>query len=89
MLASYAAAVALNGFLPADIGTLVMLLMFVTLIAGAIFAAVFSGFVIQKIPFTVPPQQPRRSASPSGRDLLDPPASLTFSPTEDCVIRFE
>ncbi len=53
VLASYAAAVALNSFLPANIGTLVMMLMFVTLIAGATFAAVFSGFVIQKIPFTV------------------------------------
>jgi uncharacterized membrane protein YbhN (UPF0104 family) len=53
VLASYAVAVALNGFLPANIGTLVMMLMFVTLIAGATFAAVFSGFVVQKIPFTV------------------------------------
>jgi uncharacterized membrane protein YbhN (UPF0104 family) len=53
VLAGYAAAVALNGFLPANIGTIVMMLMFVTLIAGATFAAVFSGFVVQKIPFTV------------------------------------
>ena len=53
VLASYAVAVALNGFLPANIGTLVMMLMFVTLIAGATFAAVLSGFVVQKIPFTV------------------------------------
>ena len=30
-----------------------MMLMFVTLIAGATFAAIFSGFVVQKIPFTV------------------------------------
>jgi len=53
VLASYAVAVALNGFLPANLGTLVMMLMFVTLIAGATFAAVFSGFIVQKIPFTV------------------------------------
>lgn len=53
VLAAYAAGVALNGFLPANIGSLVMMLMFVTLIAGATFAAVFSGFVVQKIPFTV------------------------------------
>ena len=53
VLASYAVAVALNGFLPANIGTLVMMVMLTTLIAGATFAAVFSGFVIQKIPFTV------------------------------------
>ena len=53
VLASYATGVALNGFLPANVGSLVMMLMFVTLIAGATFAAVFSGFVVQKIPFTV------------------------------------
>jgi uncharacterized membrane protein YbhN (UPF0104 family) len=53
VIASYAVAVALNGFLPANIGTLVMMVMFTSLIAGATFAAVFSGFVIQKIPFTV------------------------------------
>lgn len=53
VLASYAAGVALNGFLPANIGTLVMMLMFATLIAAATFAAVFSGFLVQKIPFTV------------------------------------
>ena len=53
VLASYAVAVALNGFLPANIGTVVMLLMFTTLIASATFAAVFSGFIVQKIPFSV------------------------------------
>ena len=53
VLASYAVAVALNGFLPANIGSLVMLLMFTTLIASATFAAVFSGFIVQKIPFSV------------------------------------
>jgi len=53
VLAAYAVGVALNGFLPANIGSLVMMLMFVTMIAGATFAAVFSGFVVQKIPFTV------------------------------------
>ena len=53
VLASYAVAVALNGFLPANIGTLVMMVMLTSLIAGATFAAVFSGFIVQKIPFTV------------------------------------
>ena len=48
VLASYAAVgVALNGFLPANIGSLVMMLMFVTLIGGATFAA-FSGFVVRR-----------------------------------------
>ena len=53
VLASYAVAVALNSFLPANIGTFVMLVMFSSLIAGATFAAVFSGFIVQKIPFSV------------------------------------
>jgi phosphatidylinositol alpha-mannosyltransferase len=53
VLASYAVAVALNGFLPANIGTLVMMVMFLTLIPAATFPAVLSGFVVQKIPFTV------------------------------------
>jgi uncharacterized membrane protein YbhN (UPF0104 family) len=53
VLASYAVAVALNSFLPANIGTWVMLLMFTTLFAGATFALVLSGLVVEKIPFTV------------------------------------
>ncbi|HEV7769267.1 MAG TPA: YbhN family protein [Solirubrobacterales bacterium] len=53
VLASYAAAVALNSFLPANIGTWVMLLMFTTLIAGATLTTVLSGMVVQKIPFSI------------------------------------
>lgn len=53
VLASYAVAVALNGFLPANLGTLVMLLMFATLIAGATFAMVVSGLIVEKIPFSI------------------------------------
>ena len=53
MLASYATAVALNSFLPANIGTWVMLLMFTTLFVGATFTMMLSGIVVQKIPFTV------------------------------------
>jgi uncharacterized membrane protein YbhN (UPF0104 family) len=53
VLASYAVAVALNGFLPANLGTLVMMVMFLSLIAGATFAAILSGFFVQKIPFSV------------------------------------
>jgi uncharacterized membrane protein YbhN (UPF0104 family) len=53
VLACYAVAVGLNGVLPANIGTLVMMVMFVSVIAGATFAAILSGFVVQKIPFTV------------------------------------
>jgi uncharacterized membrane protein YbhN (UPF0104 family) len=53
VLASYAAGVALNGFLPANIGTFVTLLMFVAIIPGANFAGVVGGMVVQKIFFTV------------------------------------
>jgi uncharacterized membrane protein YbhN (UPF0104 family) len=53
ILASYAVAVALNGFLPANLGTFVMLAMFTTLIAGATFPLVFSGLIVEKIPFSV------------------------------------
>jgi uncharacterized membrane protein YbhN (UPF0104 family) len=53
VLASYAVSVAMNSFLPANIGTLVMLIMFTSVIAGATFAAIFSGYLVQKIPFTV------------------------------------
>ncbi|HEU4944086.1 MAG TPA: hypothetical protein VFT10_02890, partial [Solirubrobacterales bacterium] len=53
VLASYAVAVALNGFLPANLGTFVMLVMFTTLIAGATFPLVLSGLIVEKIPFTV------------------------------------
>ena len=52
VLAAYAAGVALNGFLPANLGTFVMLLMFVAMIPGASFAGVLGGMVVQKIFFT-------------------------------------
>ena len=47
--AAYAASVALNGILPANFGTLVMLVMFTTLIVSATFAAVLGGYAVQKI----------------------------------------
>jgi uncharacterized membrane protein YbhN (UPF0104 family) len=53
ILAAYAAGVALNGFLPANIGTFVMLLMFVAIVQGANFAGVVGGMLVQKIFFTV------------------------------------
>ena len=53
VLASYAVAVAMNSFLPANIGTWVMLIMFTTVIAGAAFTAMLSGIAVQKIPFSV------------------------------------
>src|SRR4051794_803806 len=50
--ACYAAAVALNFVLPANIGTLVMMLMFTTIIAAATFAGVLAGYFVQKVFFT-------------------------------------
>jgi uncharacterized membrane protein YbhN (UPF0104 family) len=53
VLACYATSVALNGFLPANIGTFVMLLMFTTIIAGATFSGVLGAYVVEKIFFTL------------------------------------
>jgi uncharacterized membrane protein YbhN (UPF0104 family) len=52
-LACYAASVALNGILPANLGTLALLLMFTTIIAGATFAAILGAYAVEKIFFTV------------------------------------
>jgi uncharacterized membrane protein YbhN (UPF0104 family) len=53
VLGAYATGVALNGFLPANIGTFVMLLMFVAIIPRANFAGVVGGMLVQKIFFTL------------------------------------
>lgn len=53
VLACYASAVALNWVLPANLGTWAMLLMFTTIIAGATFAGVLAGLVVEKIFFTI------------------------------------
>jgi uncharacterized membrane protein YbhN (UPF0104 family) len=53
VLACYAASVALNGILPANLGTLALLLMFSAIIAGATFAAILGAYAVEKIFFTV------------------------------------
>ena len=53
VVACYAASVALNGVLPANMGTLAMLLMFVSIVAAATFAAVLGAYAVQKIFFTL------------------------------------
>jgi uncharacterized membrane protein YbhN (UPF0104 family) len=53
VLAAYAAGVALNGFLPANIGTFAMLLMYVAIFPGATFPGVLGGMLVQKIFFTL------------------------------------
>jgi uncharacterized membrane protein YbhN (UPF0104 family) len=52
ILAAYAAGVAMNGFLPANIGTFASLLMYVALIRGSTFAGVLGATVVQKIFYT-------------------------------------
>jgi uncharacterized membrane protein YbhN (UPF0104 family) len=53
ILACYAAAVALNWVVPANLGTLTMMLMFTAIIAAASFAGVLAGFAVQKVFYTV------------------------------------
>jgi uncharacterized membrane protein YbhN (UPF0104 family) len=52
ILAGYAVSVALNGILPANIGTLVFLIM-VTVLLGISFASVLGAYAVEKIFFTV------------------------------------
>jgi uncharacterized membrane protein YbhN (UPF0104 family) len=53
ILTAYAVGVAMNGVLPANIGTFVMLLMFLALVPGSNFPGILSGYLVQKIFFTV------------------------------------
>ncbi|MGO9489962.1 MAG: lysylphosphatidylglycerol synthase domain-containing protein [Solirubrobacteraceae bacterium] len=51
--ACYATAVALNFVLPANLGTLAMLIMFNAIIAAAAFVGILAGYVVQKAFFTL------------------------------------
>ena len=53
VLAAYATGVALNNFVPANMGTFVMLLMYVAIVQGATFPGVLGGYVVQKIFYVV------------------------------------
>ena len=53
VLAAYATGVALNNFLPANIGTFVTLLMYVAIVRGANFPGVLAGYVVQKIFYVI------------------------------------
>jgi len=53
VLAAYATGVALNNFVPANMGTFVTLLMFVAIVQGATFPGVLGGYVVQKIFYLV------------------------------------
>ena len=53
VLACYAASVALNTILPANLGTLVLMVMLSVVIAAATFAGVLAGYAVEKIFFVV------------------------------------
>jgi uncharacterized membrane protein YbhN (UPF0104 family) len=53
IVASYAVGVAMNNFLPANIGTFVTLLMFVAIIPGATLGGSIAAYLVQKIFFTI------------------------------------
>jgi uncharacterized membrane protein YbhN (UPF0104 family) len=53
VLACYSTAVALNFVLPANLGTLVMLVMYTSIIVAATFAGILAGYVVQKAFYTV------------------------------------
>jgi hypothetical protein len=62
VLASYAAGVALNGFLPAHTGTLVMMFLFLTFIKGSTLPGILVGWPVHKLFFRLPALLQRRSA---------------------------
>ena len=53
VVAAYAVGVAMNNFLPANIGTFVTLLMFVAVIPRCTFAGSLAAYLVQKIFFTL------------------------------------
>ncbi len=53
IITCYAVSVALNGVLPANIGTFTMLFMFLAIVPGSNFPGIFSGYLVQKIFFTI------------------------------------
>ena len=53
IVTAYAVGVAMNGFLPANIGTFVTLFMFVAIIPSATFGGAIAAYLVQKIFFTL------------------------------------
>jgi uncharacterized membrane protein YbhN (UPF0104 family) len=53
IVTAYATSVAMNGVLPANLGTLAMFFLFLMIVRGSTFAGIFSGYLVQKIVFTV------------------------------------
>ena len=83
IVTAYAVGVAMNNFLPANIGTFVTLIMFVAIIPTATFAGSIAAYLVQKIFFTIAgtfvylylflsvpgsfTREPRESLRPPGR----------------------
>lgn len=53
IVTAYAVGVAMNNFLPANIGTFVTLLMFVAIIPGSTFPGILAAYMVNKIFFTI------------------------------------
>ena len=53
IIAAYAVGVAMNGFLPANIGTFVTLMMFVAIIPSCTVGGAIAAYIVQKIFFTI------------------------------------
>ena len=53
VITAYAVGVSMNNFLPANIGTLVTLLMFVAIIPGSTFPGILAAYLVNKIFFTI------------------------------------
>jgi uncharacterized membrane protein YbhN (UPF0104 family) len=53
IVAAYSVGVALNGFLPANLGTFVTLMMFIAIIPSCGFAGALGAYIVQKIFFTI------------------------------------
>jgi uncharacterized membrane protein YbhN (UPF0104 family) len=53
IVTAYAVGVAMNNFLPANIGTFATLVMFVAIIPGCTFAGALAAYLVQKIFFTI------------------------------------
>jgi uncharacterized membrane protein YbhN (UPF0104 family) len=53
IVTAYAVGVAMNSFLPANIGTFVTLLMFVAIVPGSTFPGIVAAYLVHKIFFTV------------------------------------
>jgi hypothetical protein len=86
VIATYATSVALNTFLPANLGTLVMLLMYTAIIVGATFAGIFAGYLVEKIFFTARCDRPLPGGIRHSRELSHRDADRRRQLDRECGI---